>query len=201
MTSLFTTLDELNIYSLYGPKHKEQVDAICAKLGADSASCCNFRKVVANFPQADSNGASTVDNRGSATAPVRGEISVKQYYHLWQNAYNKGLNQFSDTFATDGWTKTPTPYSVANAQLYQFYKSPKTDAICDKAVQQKWIVDNFNNSSNAYTLGGVDFGDNRTHYNMVGDEDPIGYGYLNAMLGQNIDTSSTDLFPFPVDGG
>lgn len=89
---------------------------------------------------------------------------------------------------------------MASAQLYQFYQSPKTDSVCDKAVQQKWITTNFNNTSNAYTLGGIDFGDARTHYNMVGDEDPVGYGYINAMLGQNIDTSSSNLFPFSVSG-
>ena len=83
MLSLFSTLEKLNIYSIYGPKHKEQTDAICASLGNDSTACCNFRKVVANFPQVDSNGASTINNRQSTTAPVRGEISVKQYYHLW----------------------------------------------------------------------------------------------------------------------
>lgn len=83
MLSLFSTLETLGIYSIYGPKHKEQTDAICASLGNDSTTCCNFRKVVANFPQVDSNGASTIINRESIGSPARGEISVKQYYHLW----------------------------------------------------------------------------------------------------------------------
>ena len=73
---------------------------------------------------------------------------------------------------------------MASVQVYQFYRSPKTDGVCAKSTQQTWITTNFNNTSNAYTLGGVDFGEtDRKHYNMVGDEDPIAYGYLKAQFG------------------
>ena len=73
---------------------------------------------------------------------------------------------------------------MASVQLYQFYRSPKTDSVCAKSTQQTWITTNFNNTSNAYTLGGIDFGESdRKHYNMVGDEDPTAYGYLFAQLG------------------
>ena len=82
MLKFFKTLEDLKIYSLFGPKHKEQVDAICTKLGANDSICCSLRKVVANFPQV-SGTTSTIGNRSSTTAPVRGEISVKQYFHLW----------------------------------------------------------------------------------------------------------------------
>ena len=83
MLKFFKTLEDLKIYSLFGPKHKEQVDAICTKLGANDSICCSLRKVVANFPQVNSSSKSTIGDRSSTTAPVRGEISVKQYFHLW----------------------------------------------------------------------------------------------------------------------
>ena len=198
-TNMITTLEGLNIHSIYGPDHKKQADAICTKLGANDKTCCHFKRTLADYPSTgfkETVGFKYDRTKKAGDGNYKYEIGLKQLSTYFQNAYNGKLCKYSSTFATDGWTKTPTcfdPKTAGATQTY-YWQTPKTDSVCDFTTNKTWMTTNLTN-----VYGGAELWKNsRTHYNMVGYEDNVSYFYIKAQLGENIDTSTSKLFPFVI---
>lgn len=118
--------DELNIYSRYGPNWAEQVDEICAEVS--EASCDAFK-------------ATITDNEGRRLDAVTAdeglkEMSIQQYEHMWQQSYHRKFNEWSATWAEDGWTADIPEINVADiaTRMVNFYGS--ADDKCDIEINK-----------------------------------------------------------------
>jgi len=113
---------ELEIYSFYGPKWADQVDAICEKV--DTASCDALKATVSTVEDGD--------------AGYR-EMSVQQLEHMWQQSYTGRFMEYNDSFRTsfadeaaaDGLEDGIKAISTTVANIYV-----QDDQVCTPKVQQ-----------------------------------------------------------------
>lgn len=109
--AFYDFLAECGIYSMFGPSWSDHVDQICAEYGHFSDVCLKWSATVdMGFP----------------------EMSVQQGEQLWQQSFTRQFDQYSSTFATDGWTAdTPDiPLDAITVNVANAYVTG--DVVCDE---------------------------------------------------------------------
>ena len=111
-------LSELNIITLFGPDHANQVTSICTKFGNPSDVCTYFTNVDVSYP----NG--------------RAEISVKLLDHLVQIAFAGKFVEYNDSWATNGWYTDMPEYDVNAINAVNNNHFIDADPVCDEIVNK-----------------------------------------------------------------
>lgn len=112
------TLTNLGIYSLFGPLHNEQTDAVCAALGDDDPLCCFFASANANLLGGWS------------------ETSLLQLFHYMQMGLLQQFVNYNPLFNSIGWFTDPTPLSVFPL-LPIFNEFILDNPVCDVMVNSR----------------------------------------------------------------
>ena len=151
-SNFLAAMDKLDIYSLYGPDHDAQVDAICGEYGEDSDLCVYFRNVDATYPEG------------------RTEISVRMLDHIVQQAFAGDFSRYNEDWTTNGWYTTTPAYDVTTINVPTQQQYVELDDVCDELVNQS-LNDLIPTQDRKVTwTDGL-----RTHFSLIGDDDEAAY--------------------------
>jgi len=182
---LLEALEKLKVPVLFGAEADAIRAAVCESLGEDDPICCALSVIDSSQPGTPVEGG---------LPGGREPISVKYLKQLIDNAKSKKLCKYQEDPEAE-----PECYSLEKVKTPQSVMFAADETICEVELQESVLATQGEEKAGCgvFTFCPSETYD-RTHYRIVGDEDPLAYGILRGFLGLNIDTSTFDLFPFAV---